>query len=41
MIYSSQYNNTYNKTIKIKHIDVKTRAYIDFDIDSNDKNPTF
>ena len=27
----NKYNNTYHSTIKMKHVDVKRSAYIDFD----------
>ena len=35
------YNNKYHRKIKMKHIKVKTVTYIDFDIESNDKNFKF
>ena len=31
-------NNTYHRTIKMKRIDFKTSAYIDFKVESNVKN---
>ena len=33
-----EYNNTYNRTIKIKPIDVKDNKYIDFKKEVNDKD---
>ena len=38
-----EYNNTYHRTIKMKPIDVKDNAYIDFKKELNDKvgNPKF
>ena len=36
-----EYNNTYYKTIKMKPIDVKDNAYIDFEKEINDKDPKF
>ena len=36
-----EYNNTYNRTIKIKPIDVKDNKYIDFKKEVNDKDPRF
>ena len=32
-----EYNNTYHRTIKMKPVDVKDNAYIDFEKDVNDK----
>ena len=37
----NEYNNTYHRTIKMKLDDVKPSLYIDFGIESNDKNPNF
>ena len=34
-------NNTYHSTIKIKHVDVKSSAYIDFNKENNEKDPKF
>ena len=34
-----EYNNTYNRTIKMKPTDIESSTYIDFE--SNDKNPKF
>ena len=38
---TSKYNNTYHRTVKVEIIDVKLGSYIDFDAESNDKDPTF
>lgn len=38
---TSKYNNTYHRTVKVEIIDVKSGSYIDFDAESNDKDPTF
>ena len=35
----NKYNNTYHKTIKMKPIDVKDNAYINFDKEVDDKGP--
>ena len=35
-----KYNSKYYRTIKMKLIDVKTNTYIDFIVESNDKDPT-
>ena len=37
----NEYNNTYHRTIKIKHVDVKDNTYIDFIKEVNDKDPKF
>ena len=37
----NEYNNTYHRTIKMKHVDVKDNTYIDFKKDVNDKDPKF
>ena len=34
-------NNTYHKTIKMKPVDVKDNAYINFSKEVNDKDPKF
>ena len=36
-----KYNNLYQRTIKMKPVDVKWSIYIDFDIESNAKYPRF
>ena len=38
---ADKYNNTYHSTIKIKHVDVKSSAYIDFNKENNEKDPKF
>ena len=37
----NKYNNTYNTTIKIKPVDVKSSTYFDSSKEINDKNPKF
>ena len=37
----NEYNNTHHRTMKMKPVDVKDNAYIDFKKDVNDKNPKF
>ena len=37
----NEYNKTYRRAIKMKPIDVKSSAYIDFDVENNDKDPKF
>ena len=37
----NEYNNTYHRTIKMKHDDVKNNANIDFGKEVNDKDPKF
>ena len=37
----SEYNNTYNRTIKMKPIDVKDNTYVDSKKEVNDKDPKF
>ena len=37
----NEYNNTHQSTIKLKLIDAKSSMYIDFSIESNDKDPKF
>ena len=36
-----EYNNTYHKTIKVKPVDVNFGNYIEYNINSNEKNPKF
>ena len=36
-----EYNNTNNRTIKMKPADVKPNTYFHFDIESKDKDPRF
>ena len=37
----NKHNNTYQKTIKMKNIEVQLSAFIDFDVENDYKNPTF
>ena len=37
----NEYNNTYHRTIKMKPVDVKSNAYIDFGKEVHDKDPNF
>ena len=37
----NEYNNTFHRTIKMKHVDAKDNTYIDFKKKVNDKNPKF
>ena len=37
----NKYNNTYHSTFKIKLIDVKSSAYIDFNKKNNKEGPKF
>ena len=37
----NEYNNTYHRTIKMKTIDVRTIAYIEFSVKINDNDPKF
>ena len=36
-----EYNNTYHRTIKMKHVNVEDNTYIDFKKEVNDKDPKF
>ena len=36
-----EYNNSYHRAIKMKPVDVKDNAYIDFKKEVNDKDPKF
>ena len=38
---ADEYNNTYHRTIKMKHVDVKDNTYIGFKKEVNDKVPKF
>ena len=38
---AKKYNNTYNKSIKMKPVDVKDNIYIGFKKEVNDKDPKF
>ena len=37
----NEYNNTYQRTIKMKSTDVKDNTYINIDKEVNDKDPEF
>ena len=37
----NKYINTYHNTIKMKPVDVKDNTYIEFNKESNNKNPKF
>ena len=36
-----EYNNTYHRTIKMEPVDVKDNTYINFEKETNDKDPIF
>ena len=36
-----KFNNKYNRTIKIKAVDIKSSTYIDFDVENKNKDPKF
>ena len=36
-----KYKNTYHRTIKIKHTDVRLGTYIEHGVENNDKDPKF
>ena len=38
---NNEYNNTYQSTIKMKPVDVKSSIYIDFHVEKNIKDPKF
>ena len=38
---ANKYNNTYHRRIKMKPVDVNSITYIDFDKQSNDRDPKF
>ena len=37
----NEYNNTNHRTIKMKPVDLKSRTYIYFNVENNDKDPKF
>ena len=37
----NEYNNTYHRTAKMKPVDVKSGNYIEYNVNSNDKDPKF
>ena len=37
----NEYNNTYHRTIKRNPVDVKSKTFIDFNVENNYKDPNF
>ena len=37
----NEYNNTYHGTIKMKPVDVTSGNYVEYNVNSNDKDPKF
>ena len=37
----NEYNNTYDKTSKMKPVDVKSGTYHEYNVNSNDRDPKF
>ena len=37
----NEYNNTYQRSIKMNHVDVKSGIYTDFGVENNDKDRKF
>ena len=37
----NKYNKTHHRTIRMKPVDVKDNSYIDFNKETNDKDPKF
>ena len=37
----NEYNNTYHRITKVKHVDVKTGCYIEYTVSSNNEDPKF
>ena len=37
----NKYNKTHHRTVRIKPVDVKDNSYIDFNKETNDKDPKF
>ena len=37
----SEYKNTYHRTLKVKHVDIKSSTYTDFGVKNNEKDPKF
>ena len=37
----NEYNNTYQRSIKMNHVDVKSGIYTHFGVENNDKDPKF
>ena len=40
-VYIDQFKNIYDRTIKMKPVDVKSSIYIEFGVENNNKNPKF
>ena len=38
---ANEYNNTYHRTIKMKPVDVKSSNYVEYNVNSNDKDSKF
>ena len=36
-----KYDNTYHRTIQMKPIDAKSDSYVEYNVDSNEKDPRF
>ena len=41
MTFADEYNNTYQKTIKMKPADVKSDSFAEYNEESNEKDPKF
>ena len=37
----NEYSNTYQRSIKMNHVDVNSGTYTDFGVENNDKDPKF
>ena len=37
----TEYNNTYHRTIKMKPVDIQSGNYVEYNVNSNDKDPKF
>ena len=37
----NEYNNTYQRATKIKPVDIKSSKYLEYNVNSNDKDPKF
>ena len=40
-VYIDKFKNIYDRTIKMKPVDVKSSIYIEFGVENNNKNPKF
>ena len=40
-VYIGKFKNIYDRTIKMKPVDVKSSIYIEFGVENNNKNPKF